>query len=133
MWRSRNEEVAWLFLGGLVVMGLSYFGALGSHRDLLIVAFGTRYSYAPSVLFGLTLLGVAANVRGVARWLAGILVTWTLVVNASEYFHPDRIFAEGPGWRGELGRWRADPAYHVQLWPDFPSWKHWLGPPPTAP
>jgi hypothetical protein len=115
--RSRARDVQWLFAAGLVMMVLSYFGALGGQANLLNIYFGERYYYAPQILLSLTLLGVARTGPVIARSLATVLVGWLVLVAVTEYrtVHPG--MAQGPSWRDQVALWRAEPERAITLWP----------------
>jgi len=122
-WRNRNAEVRWLLAGGVVMMTLSYYGALGQHIQLLSVTFGDRYSYAPNALFGLVLLGIALTGH---RWpgsVAALLVCVFVWTGIEGYASPGAMFEDGSSWRGEVANWRTDTTYRVQFWPDYDVWR----------
>jgi hypothetical protein len=127
-WRSRNMEVKWLLACGLVIMVIAYCGALGQHVHLLDVGFGGRYSDIPSVLFGLTLFGIVQNARGFLRWSTAMLVCWLLWTGLDGYFEYRLPFADGPSWQTNLAKWRSDPGYRIQFWPDDPLWLWYMLP-----
>jgi hypothetical protein len=119
VWRSGDASVRWLYAGAILIVVVSYLGALSpvSKSDLLMSNFGTRYYYAPAVLTSLTLLGLAATGTGVTRALAACLVTWLILVGMVYYFHVTVVMATGPSWRAEVARWRADPSQPIAVWP----------------
>lgn len=129
-WRSRNAEVQWLLAGGMVIMTLSYYGALGQHINLLSVTFGDRYSYAPTALFGLVLLGIALTTRRWSGSVAALLVCVFVWTGIQEYASPGAMFEDGSSWPAEVANWRADPAYRVQFWPDYEAWRWPIAPLP---
>lgn len=117
-----DRFVRWLFAGAVVIMLMSYFGALGHHVDLLGVSFGDRYSYVPSALFGITLLGLS---RLSGRWtqkLALILVAWIVCIGMNDFMWVGRGFADGSRWAKEAANWRADHQYQVEFWPNGWRW-----------
>ncbi len=115
-----REEVAWLYACALVMALLSYMGAMLGGTDMASVDFGMRYGYAPMVLIGLSVLGLAATARGTTRLVAGALVAWLIVIGAAEYFQVPREMASGPDWRAEVAAWRANPAHLLKTWPGGP-------------
>jgi hypothetical protein len=123
-WRSRNVEVRWLVAGGSVMLAMSYFGALGQHIQLLSVTFGDRYSFAPTALFGLALLGIALAKRGWLSRCSAVLVCVLVWTGMHEYMSPGGGFTDGSDWRTEIAQWRANPSHLVHLWPDIDIW-HW--------
>lgn len=131
-WSTRRPEIRWMLAGGAWVMVLSYVGALGPHLNLLGASYGDRYDYIPAVLFGLVLLGCALCAPVWVRPACAMLVLWIVVVALREYVVTDTLMGRGPAWSGEVARWRADPAYRVQFWPEYPFWRFNLGAPATA-
>lgn len=129
---SRRPELKWGFAAGLIFALLSYFGAVASRpTDLLFWWVGGRYAFAPSVLFGLTLLGLACEARA-AAYIARAAVTWIVVVGSLGYFTVVPSFARGPDWQHEVALWRHDPSHVLQFWPDSPEWRL-LPPQPVRP
>jgi len=128
---ARARDVQWLFAVVLVMMVLSYFGALGGQANLLHIYFGGRYYYAPQVLLGLTLLGVARTGSMIGRNLAMVLVGWLIVVGIKDYRTVNPDMAQGPSWREEVALWRAEQGRAITLWP--PTFQIHLGAlPPLA-
>ncbi len=129
-WKTANPVVRWLLAGGALLMVFSYFGSTGGPRIYLLGwGFGGRYEYAPGVLFGLTLLGISSCSEGLLKKISMALVVWVIIIGMSEYFRPDRSLATGSTWREEISRWRADPSYRVQFWPNDPGSRVQLGSP----
>lgn len=124
---SRAREVPWLCAAALVMMVLSYFGALGGQANLLSIYFGGRYYYAPQALLGLTLLGVARTRSTVGRGLATVLVSWLILVGLKEYGAVRAEMAQGPSWRDQVALWRVEPDRAITLWP--PTFQIHLGAP----
>jgi uncharacterized membrane protein len=102
-----------------MVMILSYFGALGSQTSLLEIHFGQRYYFAPQVLLGLTLLGIARTGTGTWQVLGMVLVVWLLIVGATTYRSVNKGMAEGPAWREQVVLWRAQNDHPIVLWPPW--------------
>jgi hypothetical protein len=113
---TRSREVRWLCAVALTMMALSYFGAIGG-QDLLKVYPGGRYYYAPQVLLGLTLLGLARTGSVIWRSLATMAVTWLLFVGIREYRVINPVMALGPSWRDQVVQWRAQPGRPIIVWP----------------
>jgi hypothetical protein len=130
-WSRRDATVRWLFAAAIAIMTLSYAGGLGPHIYLLAMRHGGRYDYVPSVLLGLTLLGVSRTSVGWLKAGAIVLVVWIVAVGMHGYLRVDPVFATGPAWSGEVAKWQADPHYCVQLWPNLLDWKWplWQFPP----
>lgn len=114
---TRAREVQWLCAAALTMMLLSYFGALGGQANLLHIYFGARYYYAPQVLLGLTLLGVARTGPAIGRSLAIVLVSWLLLVGTKSYRSISPEMARGPSWRDQVVLWRAEQGRPITLWP----------------
>ncbi len=127
LWRAR-EEVAWLFACAVLMAVLSYMGAMLGGSDMATVDFGMRYAYPPMVLFGLSVLGLAATAGGVVRPLAGVLVVWLIVVGAAEYFAVPREMRNGPSWPAQVAEWRANPMHMLETWPGTGGWVFALDP-----
>jgi len=100
-------------------MAGSYLGALTplGPLDLLAVDFGNRYAFAPTVLTGLALLGVATTGPRPLRIGATAVLAWLLLVGVAGYAAGVRRADGGPSWRAEVARWRADPGHALALWP----------------
>ena len=120
-WRRADATTLWLFVAGLWLAVVSYYTALTPNApNTLLLGLGMRYAFAPTVLFGACLVGLAASTQ--VAWLrqsATGAVWWVLAVGATSYFD-NPGFATGPSWRQEVAAWRANPAHPIQLWP--PGW-----------
>ena len=116
--RRARPEPAWLFLAGGVIAALSYYGAIDGRANLLMVGFGQRYVFVPSVLFGLSLLALAATGADRLSAAAWGLVLWLVFVGAHEYFWTDPLIDHGPDWRTEVALWRRDPSHVLAIWPE---------------
>ena len=114
--RTRTRDVRWLYAATLSMMVLSYFGAIGQ-ADLLQVYSGARYYYAPQVLLGLTLLGLARTGPQFGRHGIMLLVGWLVFVGVKEYRKVNPVMAQGPSWKDQLTLWRAAPDRSIALWP----------------
>jgi hypothetical protein len=129
VWASRDAALRWLFAAGATIMTLSYFGALGDHLDLLSPTFGGRYAFAPSALFALVIFGLSQQPdRAWTRKIALAATIWAGLAGIIWYPIVRPMFSEGPAWRDEVARLRADPAHLPQSWPDMPIWKFPIGP-----
>jgi hypothetical protein len=113
---TRSREVRWLCAMALTMIVLSHFGAIGG-QDLLTVYPGGRYYYAPQVLLGLTLLGLARTGSVIWRSLATVAVTWLLFVGIKECLLINPVMAQGPSWRDQVVQWRAQPGRPIIVWP----------------
>jgi hypothetical protein len=119
---SRNAMVQWLFAGGVVVMVMSYFGALGNHFDLLSLGYGDRYAYAPTAAFALVLLAIAHAAPSWRQRSAMLLVIWMICIGMNEYTLVDPFFADGSTWSYEVAQWRADHGTFLSFWPNGWRW-----------
>jgi hypothetical protein len=116
--RHRVQAALWLCLGGVTLAVVAYYGAIGGQENLLIVYFGGRYSFAPTVLFALALLALGRGAGGATRAIASALAGWIVVIGAYGYLQPPPPwFTSGPRWRSEVMRWRADPSRPLAIWP----------------
>jgi hypothetical protein len=112
--KAQGREVRWLYAAAIVMMVMSYFGALGTKTDLLNAFFGARYYYAPQVLLSLTLLGIACTGQPVmASRVVWGLVGWLLLVGGSQYFEIDPMMATGPSWHDQVVMGDRP----IRLWP----------------
>jgi hypothetical protein len=120
VWRSQNPETKWLFAACMIIMAVSYFGALSprSPLDLLLVGVGNRYYFAPAALTGLVLAGVAVTGHGIVRYGAMVMVAWLLLVGLVGYPYVSPVMAHGPDWLTQVAEWRADHAHPIAIWPD---------------
>jgi hypothetical protein len=117
LYRRRSPAV-WFFAGFVLVASVTYFGALG-HRDmLLMIKVDGRYIYVPQALLSLSVLALAACLSGWRAALAWGVVAWLIVVGAVEYTRPWSYISDGPAWRSEVAKWRADPEYMMKIWPE---------------
>lgn len=123
VWTSRNAVARWLLAGGVVMLMMSYVGALGDHMNLLLLGFGGRYAYAPTAAFALALLAIAQVGQGWRQRGPMLLVIWMIVVGMNDYTMVDPIFADGSTWAEEVAKWRADHLYAVSFWPVGWRWQ----------
>ena len=126
--RHPKEAPLWFLLAGTIIATGAYAGSLGNKVDALVVFSGGRYAFAPQVLFGLTVLGLAMLLRGRGRLWARAVVIWLLVVGIWVYFP---LFGagqvqDGPPWLPEVQKWQQDHNYRLKIWP--PGWTMGLPP-----
>jgi hypothetical protein len=109
----------WLLIAALVIAGISYAGALDGRVDSLVTVDGQqRYTFAPSVLFGLTILSLAATRVDRVAAISWLFCTWLFVVGFVQASLPrQRDFATGPAWAEQVSRWRADHGVALAIWP----------------
>ncbi len=116
----RRPEPFWLFASGGALAVLSYDGALASGPDLITTVLGNRYAFAPSVLFALGILSLAATAWrpdrvALCAWAA---VVWLVAISVQQTVLPqDGMFVDGPSWTVEVAAWRADPNHALAIWP----------------
>ena len=113
-----DATTGWLFLAALWLATISYYSALTLGKpNILLLGLGMRYAFAPTVLFGACLVGLAASTP--TPWLKQAttgLVWWLLAVGSVSY-HDNPGFTAGPNWPAQVAAWRANPAHVLQLWP----------------
>lgn len=113
---ARQPAAPWLFAAGVLIMGASLAGALGTDRWRLLEAWeGGRYVFAANALM-LLAVAVAATEPHRRRWVM-LPLLWLLVVGALDYL---RMFPPGPPWRAEVKAWRQDAGHALAIWP--PGW-----------
>jgi hypothetical protein len=116
--RRADAATRWLFLGAMWLAAVSYYTALTHGKpNVLLLGLGMRYAFAPTLLFGVCVVGLAASAA--TPWLkqaATGLVWWLLAVGTVSY-HDNPGFTAGPNWRAEVAAWRANPAHVMQIWP----------------
>lgn len=119
VWKCRDAPTRWLFAAAMVLMLGSYAAALTPEgpAQLLVIGFGNRYYFAPAVLVGLVLLGVALTGAPAGRVAGRVLVAWLLVIGVAWYPRAGAFYAHGPRWPDEVARWQADPTYAIGIWP----------------
>ncbi len=115
---GRRAAAFYLAGSGIALAILSYDGAVGGGIELINVIASQRYAFAPSMLFALA----GASLCTVAnRWVAHgakIVLAWLLVVAVWQTWRPqDPVFAQGPAWREEVARMRAERGYAPRIWP----------------
>ena len=121
LYRRRDRPAQWLFVAGCTLAVVGYSSALTlGHPLYLLFWIGTRYSYAPSVLLSLSLLGLAASGTRFQRIISSVLVIWMIMIGWKPYFEVNSTFTGGTSWPAEVAKWRQDPVYGMQMWP--PKW-----------
>ncbi len=120
-WRRADSTTLWLFLAAIWLAAISYYTALTPNKpNQLLLGLGMRYAFAPTLLLGICLVGLAATTPApLLRHIATGAVWWLLAVGTSSY-HDNPAFDTGPNWSKEVAAWRANPAHPIQLWP--PGW-----------
>ena len=114
----RRPAPLWLLLAGVALAAISYSAALGSGPDLIAPIAANRYAIAPSMLFGLCVISIAATGRDRLAWLAWAITAWLLAVAVIQTVLPQNpVFKSGPSWRAEIAKWRADPSHPIAIWP----------------
>lgn len=110
-----------LLLCYLAVASLSFVsgttGPLSTKKAMISGHY--RYFIAPNAFVALAFLLHAFGEGPVWRTrLYRALVAWLLAIGAFLYvWHTPPFLAGGPSWRGEVARWREDPAYPIRIWP----------------
>lgn len=87
-----------------------------------------RYFLTANVVLMLTILAAAGRwpLRAWQGLALRTCLVWTLVHGGIRFTEQPFVRADYPEWRTEVSRWRADPAYHPQIWP-----AGWAVRPPT--
>ncbi len=117
-YRYGDRTAWWMFVAGITLAITSYSAALTLGQPLnLLLWIGSRYSFAPSALLGLSLLGVAATGKPLRQVALGALVVWMIAIGTKPYFKPSAMFANGPNWKAEVAAWRRDPSHQLEIWP----------------
>ena len=126
-WRRADPTTLWLFIAALWLAVISYYTALTLGKpNQLLLGLGMRYAFAPSLLLGVCLVGLAATAQPpLLRQCATGAVWWLLAVGTTN-FHDNPGFTTGPNWSQQVAAWRANPAHPIQLWP--PGWAMSLEP-----
>ena len=128
---QRVVPARWMFVSAMTLAVLGYSGAIHGGKNMILVDVGHRYSFAPNVLFALSLFAIATLGRDRARQVASAIVVWLIVIGVHEYFVPTSIYyASGPDWRSQVAAWRADPSRPLETWPGNGTWLVHL--PPSA-
>lgn len=117
IWQNRTRlEVQIIGIALVVVSILSNICSINS-------AGGPRYYFLPSLMLLVLFIGLTNLKCRPVVILLGALVCTALVGNGYEYRSIMLKQAYNPGypvWRTELARWRANPAYQLNIWPN--SW-----------
>ena len=115
----RRSQPFWLFVCGGALAVFSYDGALGKGPDL-IALIGSRYAFAPSVLFSLGILSLAATAGSLddVAGAAWVVVIWMVAISVQQTLSPQEpFFATGPSWKAELAIWQNDHDHPLKIWP----------------
>lgn len=122
-----DATTRWLFLAGLWLATISYYAALtlGKH-NMLLLGLGMRYAFAPSLLFGACLVGLAATTPAPRLKQAATGLVWWLLAVGTVSYHDNPGFTAGPSWAAQVAAWRANPAHVLEIWP--PGWTMRLAP-----
>ena len=118
LYRWGDRAALWLFVAGCALAVASYSTALTLGQPLyLLIWSGGRYCFAPTVLFSLSLLGLAATRTLIRRMIPATLVIWMIYIGAGPYFNVADDHARGVNWKDEVAAWRRDPTYRLRMWP----------------
>jgi hypothetical protein len=116
--RRGRPEPAWLLVSGLAIACLSYYGAIEGKLALINVVASQRYAFAPSMLFALAVLALAATKADRIARVSWVVVIWLLAIATQQTLLPqDGFFVDGPSWKDEVALWRADPRHSLAIWP----------------
>jgi hypothetical protein len=125
--RVDRRHALWFALCGALMAVLSYTGAIGAKSLYLMPTYGARHAYAPSVLFGLAVLGLCARSGPYVRLPAALVLACLLVTGATSYFDVPTGIENGPDWREQAAAWRQHPDQPLLIWPN--GWLMRLTPP----
>ncbi len=124
IWSSQVFEAKLLAAGSIIVLTLSYFGALNLDRLGLISAIGDgcRYYYVPNAMISLSILCSLSSdslMKSVTKNIFKIVLAWLIIVGSIQYFstYKTQLFFMGPDWAGEVRKWRENPNYQLGIWP----------------
>lgn len=116
-----DSALARLWVCCLVFALVSFYEAWGgSFGGLLSVIADQRYAFAPMVLNGLLLTGLASDKLGRMRGLFASAAVIVIVIGATNFRRGTAQFANGPPWRPAVAAWRKDPAHILPVWPGAP-------------
>lgn len=115
--RRRIWVALWLLAGAAVSAVTAYFGALDGMVALLHERAGARYAFVPLSLTALCFLALAANTQRRERWVTTAICTWMVIVGLRAFTPGWLPVRNGPAWRTEVTRWRADPTHLLLIWP----------------
>jgi len=112
---SREARIP-LILGLAALIVASTVFSLDDKTPLLFAMPGERYYQAPNAAL---FIALASGVRGrpwpsVAR---AVLVAMAIGVGLTTFPQHYWFFEDGPDWRAEIARWRADPSVPPKVWP----------------
>jgi hypothetical protein len=114
----RRPEPVWLLLAGGAIACLSYEAALGGGPSLITAVGVNRYAFVPCMLTALALLSFAATAADRLSQIAWATVCWLLVISVQQTLLPqDAVFVNGPSWKTEIAKWRADSKHPIAIWP----------------
>jgi hypothetical protein len=114
----RRPEPVWLLLAAGTVAYLSYNAALGGGPSLITAVGVNRYAFVPCMLTALALLSVAATAADRLSQITWATIGWLLVISVQQTLLPqDEVFVDGPDWKTEIAKWRADPKHPIAIWP----------------
>jgi hypothetical protein len=123
IWSSKVFEARLMAVGSILVLTLSYFGALNIDRLTLVSSIiGARYYYVPNAMLSLTILFSLSSdslMKNVTKNIFKIFLAWLIIGGSIQYFSTDKtpLFFIGPDWAGEVRKWRENSNYQLGIWP----------------
>lgn len=115
--RQWRDGPGWLLAPALALALVGYAGAVNAGPDLVSVTVSPRYSFLPQTLIGLTLLALATTRSGLVGKVSAYACGWLVLIGLTTFIAPVAKVAQGPDWRQEVAKWRADPTYTLAVWP----------------
>lgn len=119
LFRNGNARIKWMIAAmGFIVVG-NVMETLETDVGLMSPFSGTRYFYAPNVLF----FTAVAAVAGEKKLILSPYLTVVASVGLVSLFAPQIIWSPqltGPNWRQSLERARAWHLMEVEIWPSYP-------------
>ncbi len=120
--RGREWKSKVLMVGSyLLVALLSFAFSLGDKIQYLTPALGARYYYGPSIML---LLLILANTyrsprhsEALRALMCSVLLVMALTTGTLAYRSTVVANESWPRWRAEVAKWRSNPAYELQIWP----------------
>ena len=84
---------------------------------LFMVNASERYNFLPLTLIGMGLVALSMRTSMPSARAFRLLCLLFLASSLNSYAHPIVEMAQGPDWRTEIAKWRADPEYGPAIWP----------------
>lgn len=115
--RQKNVDAGLLLCAGLLIAGISYYRGLLVGYGLFNPYMGQRYNFVPQAAFTFALIALIRQSSGAARTRLVVPGVAMALVGIFSYSFPDTFISQGPDWRLEVVKWRADHSYQPKIWP----------------